>query len=170
MRLFLGIELPVEFKTNLALSVAPLQKDLKGWENPHDYHMTLLFIGETPLDKIPSLSLRLKEIAFRPFKLTFRSITFFPRRVMYLSCDPSEPLLQLKRTIDAAYPEYLRENEKQFTPHITLKRYQRYEQAELEKKIGENPFRENSVVVDHLALFKSERDRDNHKYHLLERS
>lgn len=171
MRLFLGIELPVEFKTHIALSVSHLQnKDMKGWENPHDYHVTLLFIGETPADKIPVIIQRLKEISFRPFTLTFRSFTFFPRRIMYLSCDPSEELVHLKNSLYGAYPEYVRQHEKTFTPHVTIKRYQRYEYAELEKKILENSFTAKSVMVDHLALFKSEKDRDNRKYHVLERN
>lgn len=54
-----------------------------------------------------------------------------------------------------------------YSPHITLKRYQRYEYAELEKKIFQNPFEARSIMVDHLSLFKSEKDVQNLKYHVI---
>ena len=41
---------------------------------------------------------------------------------------------------------------------------------ELKKRIEKNPFEAKSQRVDHLALFKSEKDSDNHKYHVLERN
>lgn len=170
MRLFLGIELPLEIKKHIALSVAPMQKDPKGWENPHDYHMTLLFIGETPEDKIPGIIIGMKEIIFAPFTVTLRSLAFFPRRVMYLNCDYSPELLNLRNRIQALYPEYVRNNEKEFIPHITIKRYQRYEVTELKMKMLEHPFEAKVITIDHIVLFKSERDENNLKYHVLERS
>lgn len=170
MRLFLGIELPVEVKNHIAQSVAPMQKDLKGWENPHDYHMTLLFIGETPEEDIPRIIMGIKEIIFPPFTITLRSLVFFPRRVMYLSCDPCYELMNLRKRIQTLYPEYARAQEKDFIPHITIKRYQRYEVADLKIKMLDFPFVPVKVRVDHLALFKSERDENNLKYHVLERS
>jgi 2'-5' RNA ligase len=47
MRLFLGIDVPSEIKAFLTDAYAPIQFSTKGWELPHDYHLTLLFIGET---------------------------------------------------------------------------------------------------------------------------
>lgn len=170
MRLFLGIELPAQIKDHIARSVFPLQKDLKGWENPHDYHLTLLFIGEAQPEETLHIIEELKKITFEPLTLTLRNFEFFPRRVFYLKCDQTDELLTLIETINAHFPQYFKTATKPFIPHITVKRFQRYEYDELKKKILENPFEVKSIEVDHLALFKSEKDRDNRKYHVLERN
>jgi 2'-5' RNA ligase len=170
MRLFIGIELPYEFKNHIAMSVAPMHTSGKGWENAHDYHMTLLFIGDTPEDKLEGIIQRLRQIHFSPLTLTFKTFAFFPRRVFYLSCEPSQELLNLKSMIESIYSEYVRVETKKFIPHITIKRFQRYEYDELRMKVLKNPFEGKKIVVDHLALFKSEKDSDNHKYHVLERT
>ena len=151
------------------MSVAPTHTSVKGWENAHDYHMTLLFIGDTPEDKLEGIIQRLRQIHFSPLTLTFKTFVFFPRRVFYLSCEPSQELLNLKSMIESIYSEYVRVETKKFTPHITIKRFQRYEYDELRMKVLKNPFEGKKIVVDHLALFKSEKDSDNHKYHVLER-
>jgi 2'-5' RNA ligase len=169
-RLFLGIELSGPLKDAIAEALAPLKTSPKGWEDPFDYHVTLLFLGETPLEEIPLISHELRQISFAPFTLTFRSLVFFNRRVLYLSCDPSPELMQLKSQIDSHFPKYLKPESKKFIPHVTVKRWQRYEFQELKKRIEENPFEARSQRVDHLALFKSEKDSDNHKYHVLERN
>jgi len=170
MRLFIGIDLPVEIKNHIELSVYPLQVTTKGWEHPHDYHLTLLFIGETPPIEIPFIVHQLNEITFTPFSLTLKTIEFFNRRVLYLSCEDSLELLNLRKDITFHFSKYKKPETKKFIPHITLKRWQRYEFDELKKRIEENPFVEKSIRVDHLALFKSEKDADNRKYHVLKRT
>jgi 2'-5' RNA ligase len=158
MRLFFGIELTKDIKDHIAHAVAPFQKSPKGWENPHDYHLTLVFIGETPLEEIPALHEELKKISFPTFKLTLKNFDFFSRRVMYLRCELPDEIAKLAKP-----------GIKEFIPHITVKRWQRYEYDELKKKLEANPFEVKSIEVDHLALFKSEKDSDNRKYHVLEK-
>lgn len=158
MRLFFGIELPANIKDHIAKSVAPLQISPKGWENPHDYHVTLIFIGETSLEEVPSIREELSKITFPPFTLTLKNFEFFNRRVLYLKCELPEEISKLAKP-----------GSKEFIPHITVKRWQRYEFDELKKRIEANPFEVKSVKLDHLALFKSEKDSDNRKYHVLEK-
>lgn len=169
MRIFLGIELPQEIKKHIELSVSPLQTTLKGWENPHDYHLTLLFIGETPATEIPAIIEEFKQISFTPFTLTLRNFEFFNRRVFYLKCDAGDELQNLMISIETHFSQYFKSGGKPFIPHITVKRWQRYEYDELKKRIVANPLKVKSIKVDHLALFKSEKDSDNRKYHVLER-
>ncbi len=170
MRLFIGIELPQEIKDHIASVVSPLQQRIKGWEHPHDYHMTLLFIGETAPEAVPEITNQLKEITFTPFTLTLTELFFFSRRVMYMGCKPSAEILDLKTKLQHHFPEFYKPETKPFIPHITVKRWQRYEYDELEKKMLENRFEEKSLVIDHLALFKAEKDSDNRKYHVLVRT
>ena len=168
MRLFLGIDLPQEIKKSVHEYLVPLQKSSKGWENPHDYHQTLLFIGETSLETIDIIRKRLQMIKIDPFEVETNGLHFFNRRIMYLGFKPSLELLKLKNLVEAHYPEWLRKEAKEFIPHVTVKRWQRYEFDDLAKGI-ENPMRNLTFTVNHIALFKSEKDSHNNKYHIVEK-
>lgn len=172
MRLFIGIDLPSEIKSKIADSFQSVQDVLgaKGWENPHDYHQTLLFIGETAEEVIPSITNRLDEINFAPFEMQVRGVSFFNRRIMFVDFYPSVELLELKKAVDLKFPEYLRPNEKEFIPHMTIKRWQRYEFDRLNEEVFKRPLPSIFFPVNALSLFKSERDEHNLKYHVIHQS
>lgn len=169
MRLFIGIELPDEIKNSIGRYVESLQVSAKGWENPHDYHLTLLFLGETPAEAVEQIIKRLDFVAFNAFELELKGLEFFPRRVLYLGLGQSLELLALKNLTENLFPEWLRPEAKEFTPHITLKRWQRYEFNLLEAAIHSHSFGRLKFKVHGLVLFKSEKDLQNHKYHVIHR-
>lgn len=167
MRLFIGIDLPAVIKSKIEQTLHPLQLSSRGWEHPHDYHQTLLFIGETDEEKLQSIKRRMDEIDFAPFELKTNGISFFNRRIMYVDFLPSEELLQLKNIIDQKFPEYLRPDEKAFVPHVTVKRWQRYEYDHLASGLLKQSLPELRFSVRSVALFKSKRDENNLKYHII---
>ncbi len=167
MRLFIGIDLPVEIKSEIFKSLEPLMLSSKGWENAHDYHQTLLFIGATEHGIVAEIKNRMDEIHFEPFDLETSGISFFNRRIMYVDFIPSDKLNQLKDEIDARFPEYIRPEEKEFVPHITVKRWQRYEYEHLSEGILKHGLPAIKFEVNSLCLFKSERDQNNFKYHVI---
>lgn len=169
MRLFLGLEIPEEVKERIYAHLEPLHKSIKGWENAHDYHQTLLFIGEASEEELESIKSRMDQIDFRPFILTTNSFHFFSRRIMYLSFKPSAELIKLKDEVESLYSEWLRPGSKPFVSHVTVKRWQRYEYDELEKGLEARNMPELSFEVRNLSLFKSEKDSHNHKYHVIHR-
>lgn len=170
MRLFIGIDLPSELKQELHQYLLPLQKSLKGWEDPHDYHQTLLFIGEATEEDCELIIGRLKDFKYRPFTLKPDKIQFFPRRVMFLSFEHSPELLELKNKVEELFPEWVRPHSKPFIPHVTVKRFQRYEHADLVRGLANNAFQNNGFPVQELCLFKSEKDSLNRKYHVIFKS
>ena len=167
MRLFLGLELPSTIKAQLAEYIAQLPQGRKGWENPHDFHLTLLFIGETPVDQIPIIQERMKELKFSSFEIEIGPLKFFNRRVMYLSLLPSSELSDLQQQVNEKFPEWLDPQAKPFLPHITVKRWQRYEYDELYQAIALKPLRPLPVEIKEISLFKSEKDSENRKYHVI---
>lgn len=167
MRLFIGIDLPDNIKSRIAETLHPLQLSSKGWEHPHDYHQTLLFIGETEDGKVEELKRRMDEIHFHPFILTTNGISFFNRRIMYVDFLPSEDLIRLKQKINSCFPEYLRPDEKMFVPHVTVKRWQRYEYDQLSEGILKNSLPVLTFKAMSLCLFQSRRDENNLKYHVI---
>lgn len=167
MRLFLGIDLPDQVKSQLNVYVEPLKISNKGWEHPHDFHLTLLFIGEVDEEELKNIERKLQHIKFSPFILKAKSLEFFPRRILYLSFENNETIMRLKKLIDEYYPEYLRPNEKAFVPHLTVKRWQRYEYDQLSQGIQKLSQKNFSFVVQKLCLFKSEKNELGQKYHVI---
>lgn len=170
MRLFIGIDLPAEIKQDIHRSLLPLQKSSKGWEDPHDYHQTLLFIGEASPEDCDLVKERLKTFKFRPFNLKPDRVQFFPRRVMFVSFEKSPELLELKDRIEALFPEWVKPHSKPFIPHVTVKRFQRYEYDELATGLSKNALQNKSFPVNEICLFKSEKDAFNRKYHVIFKS
>jgi len=167
MRLFIGIDLPDEIKDRIENTLRPLRQSSKGWECKHDYHQTLLFIGETELSRVEEIKNRMDEIHFSSFQLSTKGFSFFNRRIMYVDFNPSDELNQLKLEIDFRFPEYIRPDEKEFVPHVTVKRWQRYEYNHLSEGILKYNLPSLKFDVESLCLFKSERDENNFKYHVI---
>lgn len=167
MRLFIGIDLPDSIKQKIHHHLRPIQLGPKGWEDPHDYHQTLLFIGEATSQELESIKQRMGKIHFPTFQLETNGFKFFNRRIIYLSFKASEELLRLKTRIDDNFPEWHREGAKEFIPHITVKRWQRYEHEHLVQRLQESEFQELKFEVNKLSLFLSRKDELNRKYHVI---
>lgn len=170
MRLFIGLDLPRDLKQYIFETLLPLQKSPKGWEHFHDYHQTLLFIGEASPEDSNVIIERLKNFRFKTFQLETDRIQFFPRRVMFLSFKPSQDLLELRERILELFPEWKRPGEKPFLPHVTVKRFQRYEHADLTEDLKNNALQNKVFTVNEICLFKSEKDSLNRKYHVIFKS
>lgn len=169
MRLFLGVELSEDHKALIASTLEPLKRSEKGWENPHDYHLTFLFIGMVPAGPSPSILARMLDVSAKPITLFTSGFHFFSRRILYLGFEHSPEALALRKKILSVYPEFYRKEEKEFIPHVTVKRWQRHEHAGLVRGLeGIAPFR-LEVPVTGLSLFKSEKDSENRKYHVIHR-
>jgi 2'-5' RNA ligase len=169
MKLFIGIEFPTEIKNAIADFVKPFRTTNKGWENPMDFHLTLLFIGETPAEKLNDIQQRLAGIKFQTFKIRLNKLEFFPRRVLYVGIEESLELNKLQKLIEVVYPEWVRPESKAFIPHVTIKRWQRYEYKFLESCISARPFTPLSVQVNDLALFLSGENLIEQKYQVIHR-
>ncbi|HDP74733.1 MAG TPA: RNA 2',3'-cyclic phosphodiesterase [Bacteroidales bacterium] len=129
-------------RTFLAIDVAPqddiidLLQELKRnhkldsikWVDPAIMHLTLFFLGDTPIANIPDICDKLKGTIqkFEPFSLTLKGIGFFGRplpRVIWVGVDFSEVLNDLKLSVDSALSEFGYSFDKErFNPHFTLGR------------------------------------------------
>jgi 2'-5' RNA ligase len=167
MRLFLGLDLPDDIKKQIQNYLNPIKKSEKGWESSHDYHQTLLFIGEASEEEAEMIKTRMRDISFPAFTIFPTTFQFFNRRVMYLGLEKTAELENLKKAIDQCFPEWSGRETKAFLPHITVKRWQRYEHADLVEGLSREAWRSVSFKTESLSLFKSEKDALNHKYHVI---
>lgn len=150
MRLFIGLDLPPHIKSTLSQI---LKSDTR------DYHITLLFIGATDISP-GEFKKRLANIDFKPFEVTINGFATFPKGILYLSLAQSDELQALKGKVQLAFPEYEGGDTRLFVPHITVQRHYRSEDGfpEITPQI---------FKVEHLSLFKSEKDSSDRKYHVL---
>jgi 2'-5' RNA ligase len=129
LRLFVAVDLPASQQQ----AVAAVCTGVPGarWVKPHQLHITLRFMGQTPEEELPALRHRLEHVKAPSFRMSLRGIGVFPvatrrPRVLWLGLDPAEPLIHLKHEIDravgpslAAHPRDLKQ---EFSAHLTLAR------------------------------------------------
>jgi 2'-5' RNA ligase len=132
VRLFIAIEIPESVRSGFAALlkefrvIAPQLK----WVRAENLHVTLKFLGETDSAKLGALHNVLSAVRSRePVSLEFRGLGFFPNekrpRVFWAGMEASANLQTLAADIDqAAHRLGFPLEERPFTPHLTLARFQ----------------------------------------------
>jgi 2'-5' RNA ligase len=162
LRVFIAVDLPAELKQ----TVASLHTDLRGarWAKPHQLHITLRFMGDTPDEALPTLRERLARVEAPAFELALRGLGVFPPgagkpRVLWLGITPTDPLVALERKIDTALASAVSpgpEPEREFSPHLTLARLDGKPDAGLPRLLAQNAdFQSHPWKVEAFHLYKS---------------
>jgi len=132
VRLFVAIEIP----EGIRAAFAALLNEFRGmapqvkWVRAEKLHVTLKFLGETEAGKLGAVQNALGAIrSDGPVKLEFRGLGFFPNekrpRVFWAGMEASANLKLLAADIDhAAHRLGFPLEERPFTPHLTLARFQ----------------------------------------------
>jgi 2'-5' RNA ligase len=162
MRLFIAIDLPEQAKENLEKIKSEL-KGIKGVKpvDKDNIHLTLKFLGEVSANKAEEISEALEQIKFKPFKVSISQLGAFPNenriQVLWVDAEPAEPLMELKKQIDAALPRF--KDDHPFKSHITFVRIKYIANDSdkkkildvLKKQIGKTEF-----LVNKFTLYKSD--------------
>lgn len=160
MRLFLGIELPPVWRRALSQGADALQRaGVRGkFTLPDNYHLTLVFLGETQRQRAAEAALRQAD-SF-PFPLRSASPGCFPRKggdIWWLGVDHTPGLLAVQRRLEAALrASGFSPEERPYRPHITLAR-KVYSPAGLEPLTAPGLFPPLEFPVNQLTLFSSQR-------------
>jgi RNA 2',3'-cyclic 3'-phosphodiesterase len=174
MRLFIAIDLPLEWKRLLALpeeSIGWLGRGVK-WVEPRGMHLTLKFLGETDEKLLPDIH---KGIAaacagVNPLAIHLHGTGVFPNpkrpRVYWAGIEGPSSLLDLQRRLDEEMQELdFPAEENPFHPHLTLARIkepigkQRMTDALLNFKIESEP-----TTISEVLLMQSHLSRDGARY------
>jgi 2'-5' RNA ligase len=136
---------------------------------PEGVHLTLKFLGDTPLDKIDGVQAALAQAASQvePFTFYVSGLGCFPTsrrpRVVWVGLqEPTGRLARLRDLIEECVaPVGFPTERRSFHPHLTLGRVQRYATKSEVREIGEvvatsitGPVDE--VVVNSVAYIKSD--------------
>jgi len=166
LRTFIALELSPEIRQELS----KIQKELKKsgadakWVKPENIHLTLKFLGNTPVDKIPLINNLLQETAnqCKSFDISISDLGVFPRiespRVIWVDINQGkEELIKFAGEIENKLSDlgFIKED-RPFQTHVTLARIKsslnRLNLAEKLKAINPPPL---SQRVDKITFFKS---------------
>jgi 2'-5' RNA ligase len=132
MRLFVALEVPEVPLRDVRRRVDGLRDRLPRarWVDLANVHLTLLFLGETPEEKVPALAAGLREAFARcpPLELRLAGGGTFPpgrpARVAWLGVEAPEELRKLQEDVTQTAVETLgfEPEERGYTAHVTLAR------------------------------------------------
>jgi 2'-5' RNA ligase len=164
LRLFTSINCDDKVKKQL-LSVQEMirAKSVKGnFSRPENLHLTLVFIGETPADKIPLIASVIDKALkppIDPFMLSFSTtgcFTHSSKELWWIGTEHNDPSLNILTTIrgriaDGLFSEGISFDNRPFNPHITLGREIKHASPII------IPKQEIIFPVNRISLMKSER-------------
>lgn len=111
------------------LSQSIAAKEFK-WVQPHNLHVTLVFLGQVDKDVTSLIKQSVSGIAVQPFELTFDSLSYWSRpKILCLTClqpAPKDAMILASALTAAAENCGLQTDTRPYTPHITLARHVRY--------------------------------------------
>lgn len=129
-RLFFALWPDDETRQSLArLSQSIPAKEFK-WVQPHNLHVTLVFLGQVDAATGLSLKQSVADISAQPFELTFDKLSYWSRpKILCLTClqpAPEEAMILASALTAAAANCGLQTDTRPYIPHITLARHARY--------------------------------------------
>ncbi len=166
MRIFIAIELPARIKSipSHIKGELEVEEDNIKWVSTRNIHLTIKFLGECPKEDISEIADDLRQALSncRSFWCKTREIGAFPNarrvKVLWLGVDKKFELRTIQQKINAALVgRGLKDEEKAFTPHITLARTRTAKAIDIERlnsKIKVDHL-EDRFKVTHVTLFSS---------------
>ncbi len=168
-RLFIALAIPASVRAKLKAHIDRVRESSPevsaSWSRAENLHLTLKFLGETPVAKVESLSQAAARAAsaLEPFEIVVQGCGSFPPRgqprVLWVGIeDPSGGLGKLHQRLEdeCSQASFARE-QRAFHPHLTIARLRKpqgsRQLAELHKEIG---FEAETVGVSALMVVKSE--------------
>lgn len=182
VRLFVACEVPDDVKRDISEVIESLRgrsHNAVRWIKPEGVHVTLKFLGEVPVKKLPAVKLAIQEavVGHSPFELEFSNIgTFGGReglRIMWVGVAGDVLRLEaLVRAVNAALAVVGFEPERRpFRPHLTLGRVRdevpTRQRAEIEVEVGKTEVPVTSWRTTQVSLMRSKFTAQGAAYEVL---
>ena len=156
IRAFIAIDLGAELRSLLLQVGQEIDRRVPAgavrWVRPEAMHLTLVFLGDTPQEKLGAVQTAMRTAAARcaPITLSAEGIGCFPNtrrpRVVWVGVkEPAGQLAPLKRALDRELePLGFKPEQRSFSPHLTLGR--------LNKRAGSADIQAVGAVVESATL------------------
>ncbi len=180
VRSFIAIELPGELKKGLAQLQAQLKLSKPPsvkWVDPYSIHLTLKFLGNIAVARIPEVTQSIKEATrgLSTFHLEVKGLGVFPnlRRVQVAWVGISgevDKLSQLQQQIESnLVPLGFTAESRPFTPHLTLARFRDQVLPDERERFGQLITSTRfetiyAIKVDSINLMRSQLTREGAVY------
>ncbi len=141
-----------------------LQRDRIKWVQPENFHLTLKFFGETPLEEIEKINDILMPLSARqaPFNIYLSKTGVFGSRyaprVIWFGFDKEEELSKLGNMVLDKLDESGFEKDRQnFVPHLTIARIKEvFDKKHFQETLKKNAqFEPEELSIQELTLFES---------------
>ena len=174
MRTFLGFEIPPHIGARLVLQSHKLPVARK--QPPENYHLTLVFLGEQPMDDLEELDLGLQDVRASPVTVQLSGLGLFggakPHN-LHAGVVPNPALDRLQGKLTTLVRSFgIDIPRRKFSPHVTLAylRPTDFDRAELDSAIGRGMgFGTEPFTPDALALFRVHTGKYGNTYDLIAR-
>ena len=174
IRLFVGLELPKQIKTQLM----SLDKNLTGalWKSEEKLHLTLSFVGDIEEPVAEELMRELKFVRFPAFHLSLKEIGYFEKgnvpHHLWIGVEENKVLQELQEKIAAIVHKMGLDvqNKFKFHPHVTVAQLQGTAISDVMAYIAANNlFHSDLFLVDSFCLFSSHaKEAGEGKYYKVE--
>jgi len=131
-KIFIGVDLPTEVKKRLTQKVEQWKGLPVRWSKEENLHLTLIFLGYVDDELIFDVCKKVKDAVekMEAFDIELSKIELGPTqdkdaRVVWFTGKSNQELKVLAESIEKELGIF-RENKKEFKPHITLGRVQKY--------------------------------------------
>lgn len=163
-RTFIAIELDDELKDKLGRLQDRLRAQLSPhsvrWVHPRGIHLTLKFLGDTPLEKVEEVQAALAQASAEagPFSFTVAGLGCFPNtrrpRVVWVGVQElTGSLVRLRDAVeDRVAPLGFPTEGRRFSPHLTLGRVQRRASKSEVRELGEVVAAHTTGVLDEMVV------------------
>lgn len=171
VRAFIALPLPDPTTRQLGQFISELKSNApRGmrWVDVKNIHLTLVFLGETPPEKIKQLSALLADAVTRIHApiVKFTNLGAFPNpermRVFWLGLNLTPGLTEIHKQVNLACQQCgLPSDERRFVPHLTLARipdtFTQGGLAQAAKLVNQPvPISKSPLLLDQMVLFKSD--------------
>ena len=172
-RLFIAIPVAEEIKKRLKPLLRELREmgaDLK-LVSVENIHFTLKFLGDVDEENIPEMIQKLTAISFKPFTISLQGVGVFPsaERINVLWVGMNSPkLISLMKKINFTL-NYIRQEEREEVPHLTIARVKSGKNKEKLQQLVEiykNTFF-GEMMVEKIVLYESELGKEGPKYRVV---
>lgn len=181
MRLFVGIDIPIEIKEKIDVLVYDLAKQIKSpvkWVEKNNFHVNLKFLDEVNENNIIEINSIIKQeigiINPQSLIINIQDILVFPNinqpRVIGLKVVLADDLtkLALKLNKNLEQLPYIKKEFKPFRPHLTLGRV-KFTLTEVEKGIVGNIKFNDKFEAKKICLFESQLGPQGPVYKIIEK-
>lgn len=171
-RIFIAINLDAPTKKFISGKLSRWQEQLPlKWTDSENYHLTLNFIGLVEDARIEEIIESLHEYLenYEAFDLTLDEIDWGPKKekpkMLWLKGQPNQQLIELRSLVEASITG-TKEEERKFSPHVTLGRLI----SAAKKESLSDPFQKTNILVPVISVdvMESVVEKGKRRYLLLE--